>query len=82
MESDRERPLVSIPGRAAGPLDHSPGCPFAPRCPAASDRCRDELPELTPLASGHRGACWHPNSVVPQQGPARRDESMREDALA
>jgi oligopeptide/dipeptide ABC transporter ATP-binding protein len=82
MESDRERPLVSIPGRAVGPFDHSPGCPFAPRCPAASDRCRDELPELTPLESGHRVACWHPNSVVPHDGSAWRDESMREDALA
>jgi oligopeptide/dipeptide ABC transporter ATP-binding protein len=82
MESDRERPLVSIPGRAVGPFDQSPGCPFAPRCPAASDRCRDELPELTPLESGHRVACWHPNSVVPHDGSAWRDESMREDALA
>jgi oligopeptide/dipeptide ABC transporter ATP-binding protein len=82
MESDRERPLVSIPGRAVGPFDHSPGCPFAPRCPAASDRCRDELPELKPLESGHRVACWHPNSVVPHEASAWRDESMREDALA
>jgi peptide/nickel transport system permease protein len=78
MESDRERPLVSIPGRAAGPFDQSPGCPFAPRCPAASDRCRTELPVLTPLATGHRVACWHPNSVVPE--PAF--QSKREDALA
>jgi peptide/nickel transport system ATP-binding protein/peptide/nickel transport system permease protein len=76
MESDRERPLVSIPGRAVGPFDHSPGCPFAPRCPAASDRCRTDLPLLTPLASGHRVACWHPNSVAPQHG------SVREDVLA
>jgi peptide/nickel transport system permease protein len=81
MESDRERPLVSIPGRAAGPFDHSPGCPFAPRCRAASDRCRSELPVLTPLESGHRVACWHPNSVVPEGG-GLPDESRREDAVA
>ncbi len=82
MESDRERPLVSIPGRASGPFDHSPGCPFAPRCPAASERCSSELPVLTPLANGHRVACWHPNSVTPEHGFAREAESMREDALA
>lgn len=82
MESDRARPLVSIPGRAVGPFDHSPGCPFAPRCPAASDRCRSELPVLRPLESGHRVACWHPNSVTPQHGSTRDDGSVREDALA
>jgi oligopeptide/dipeptide ABC transporter ATP-binding protein len=82
MESDRERPLVSIPGRAVGPFDHSPGCPFAPRCPAASDRCRTELPVLTPLANGHRVACWHPNSVTPEQGSAWGDEPVPEDVFA
>jgi peptide/nickel transport system permease protein len=81
MESDREQPLVSIPGRAAGPFDDSPGCPFAPRCPAASDRCRSELPVLTQLARGHRVACWHPNSVAPPHGSAGDDESRLEDAL-
>jgi oligopeptide/dipeptide ABC transporter ATP-binding protein len=80
MESDRERPLASIPGRAVGPLDRSPGCPFAPRCPAASERCASELPILRPLASGHRVACWHPNSVSPRS--AQDDESVREDVLA
>jgi len=76
MESDRERPLVSIPGRAVGPFDQSPGCPFAPRCPAASSRCRTELPVLTPLADGHRVACWHPNSVAPQDGSSRREDAV------
>jgi len=82
MDSDRERPLVSIPGRAAGPFDQSPGCPFAPRCPAATDRCRTELPVLTPLADGHRVACWHPNAVPAETGVDRDRESVREDALA
>ena len=82
MESDRERPLASIPGRAAGPYDDSPGCAFAPRCPAATDRCRTELPLLSTLADGHRVACWHPNSVTPETGFGRSEEPVREDALA
>jgi oligopeptide/dipeptide ABC transporter ATP-binding protein len=82
MESDRERPLVSIPGRAAGPFDRSPGCPFAPRCPAASARCSTELPVLEPLEPGHRVACWHPNAATPQPGSGRSNESVREDAVA
>jgi oligopeptide/dipeptide ABC transporter ATP-binding protein len=81
MESDREQPLVSIPGRAAGPFDRSPGCPFAPRCPAASERCGRELPVLEPLGPGHRVACWHPNAVAPPASSGR-NEAVREDALA
>ena len=82
METDRDRPLVSIPGRAAGPFDQSPGCPFAPRCPAASNRCASELPVLKPLEDGHRVACWHPHSVAPHSGSAPDDTFVREDALA
>ncbi|MGH3050553.1 MAG: dipeptide/oligopeptide/nickel ABC transporter permease/ATP-binding protein [Gaiellaceae bacterium] len=78
METDREQPLVSIPGRALGPFDQSPGCPFAPRCPAASELCRDELPVLRPVASGHRVACWHPVG----DGGAAPGSPSREDAVA
>jgi len=60
MSSDRERPLASIPGRAPSPYDDTPGCPFAPRCPRASERCRRELPPLEPHSPAHRAACWHP----------------------
>ena len=60
MDSDRGRPLASIPGRAPGPFDDSPGCPFAPRCPRATDRCREEMPPLERRSPTHRAACWHP----------------------
>lgn len=36
------------------------GCPFAPRCPAASDVCRTTVPELTEVAPDHFLACHHP----------------------
>ena len=60
METDRALPLATIPGRAPGPFDTSPGCPFADRCPRVSDRCRAEMPRLEPLRAGQRVACWHP----------------------
>ena len=60
MDSDRGQPLASIPGRAPGPFDDAPGCPFAPRCPRATDRCRKEMPPLEQRSSTHRAACWHP----------------------
>jgi peptide/nickel transport system ATP-binding protein len=50
--------LTSIPGMVP-PLTNLPaGCAFHPRCPAATDRCRSAMPELTGEAS--RWACWHP----------------------
>jgi oligopeptide/dipeptide ABC transporter ATP-binding protein len=60
MDSDRTRPLASIPGRAPGPYDRAPGCPFAPRCPRAAGRCHDEMPPLEQRSPTHRAACWYP----------------------
>jgi oligopeptide/dipeptide ABC transporter ATP-binding protein len=60
MESDRGRALASIPGRAPSPYENPPGCPFAPRCPRASELCRTEMPPLEPRSPTHRAACWHP----------------------
>jgi oligopeptide transport system ATP-binding protein len=34
------------------------GCPFAPRCPEAGDRCRAGAPPLRARADGTRVACW------------------------
>ena len=34
------------------------GCPFAPRCPEAGDRCRSSAPPLHAAADGTRVACW------------------------
>lgn len=36
-----------------------PGCPYAPRCPLASDQCRVAMPPLRQHAPGHFAACWH-----------------------
>ncbi len=40
--------LRSIQGSVPDPTRHEPGCPFAPRCPLVTDRCRLAIP---PLAS-------------------------------
>ncbi|WP_371481380.1 dipeptide ABC transporter ATP-binding protein [Kitasatospora sp. NBC_00315] len=52
----RGGPLVPIPGTPP-PMDALPsGCPFAPRCPLADERCVAAEPALTG-AGGHRAAC-------------------------
>jgi peptide/nickel transport system ATP-binding protein len=49
----------TVPAAGARPA----GCPFAPRCPLATDRCRDADPALTPIGEGRAVACWHTERV-------------------
>ena len=39
-------------------LERENCCPFAYRCPFASDRCKKELPGLRTLEDGHRVRCF------------------------
>jgi oligopeptide/dipeptide ABC transporter ATP-binding protein len=53
--------LRTIPGRPPDLVDPPAGCPFAPRCPYARDRCHAEAPPLVAAESpDHRFACWYP----------------------
>lgn len=55
--SKPKKKLSSIPGSPPR-LDALPaGCRFAPRCPAAFDRCYTELPALHTAAEGHVARC-------------------------
>ncbi len=44
-------------GEATSVLDETIGCPFAPRCPLAQDRCAKELPLPRVVGSAHTVAC-------------------------
>ena len=57
------RPLTAPEGKATelpDPLNPPPGCAFAARCPRASDKCRAEVPRLTPVGGQTEAACFHP----------------------
>lgn len=62
LEGPRSRPLVPIPGVAADPRLAIEGCPYAPRCPLAIDRCLEDEPPLAPIAGG-LSACWRAEDV-------------------
>ncbi|HYC72580.1 MAG TPA: ABC transporter ATP-binding protein [Opitutaceae bacterium] len=51
--------LHTIPGQPPDLSRPVPGCPFAPRCEFAVDRCHTEVPALLPAAPGspHTHAC-------------------------
>ena len=52
--------LTAIEGRPPDLLSPPPGCPFAPRCPYARDKCHAEKPPLVEAEPGHSYACWYP----------------------
>ena len=39
-------------------LEKENSCPFAYRCPKATDRCRSEIPELREAGNGHKVRCF------------------------
>jgi len=58
LDSGWDEDLATIPGSVQTAAD-TPGCRFAPRCPLASDICR-ESPALLETEPGHLVACWKP----------------------
>ncbi|MFI8364126.1 ABC transporter ATP-binding protein [Streptomyces sp. NPDC085612] len=64
LDTADDAPLPFIPGTPPSLLAPAPGCAFAPRCPAAADRCTAERPALTAYGDG-RGrtvACHFPGA--------------------
>ena len=53
----RKRVFTPIKGEIPSPLNPPSGCTFHPRCPHATDRCKQEVPQLREMASGHVVAC-------------------------
>jgi len=49
--------LYTIPGMPPDPLRPVTGCPFAPRCAHAVERCRRETPDLLPMDLERASAC-------------------------
>ncbi len=54
--ADASRP-VPLRGEPGSSTARTPGCRFAPRCPLAEARCREEVPELRDFGGGHAAAC-------------------------
>jgi peptide/nickel transport system ATP-binding protein len=54
--------LSQIPGSTPSLLALPPGCPFAPRCPRASEVCRTDPPLVGDAQ--HGALCHHPLEVV------------------
>lgn len=60
LNSDRKKRLDAIPGSVPHPLDLPKGCKFAPRCKYATDKCREEEPQLETVNVNHSIRCFYP----------------------
>ncbi|OSJ13565.1 peptide ABC transporter ATP-binding protein [Bradyrhizobium canariense] len=60
----RQRRLPEIPGIVPSLREAIVGCSFAPRCPLATDICRETRPSLRDLGSCHTVACWRAEEVM------------------
>ena len=63
LDSPQGTRLVPIPGTPPSLVDLPPGCPFAPRCPLAIDRCRAAEPALLTVGPAHSAACIRTDQV-------------------
>ena len=57
---------IHVEGEPPSPVDPSPGCYFADRCPRACEKCRQEYPQETRLPDGRVVACHLVNEGVIQ----------------
>ena len=74
---NRARKRVAVTGEPPNPIDPPSGCVFHPRCPHATDVCREVEPPLARYANGHLAACHHPQQVSSEaiRGAERSDQS-------
>jgi peptide/nickel transport system ATP-binding protein len=60
--------------------DLPPGCPFSPRCPFATERCRMEPQALVDIEAGHAVACWRWRETDMRPGILPSTPRLRKDA--
>jgi len=54
---------VALRGEVPSPITPPAGCRFNPRCPLATNECREKKPELIEVKKGHFVSCIHQNKA-------------------
>ncbi len=70
VDMARQRHGQQVQGELPSPVNPPSGCRFRTRCPAATDRCAEEVPEFRQVADDHVVACHFPLRTVVAIGAA------------
>lgn len=68
LSGNQGKRLEAIPGAVPHPLDLPVGCKFAPRCKYATERCKNEEPQLAEVAPQQSVRCFYPEKGVRSNG--------------
>lgn len=70
--------LISIPGTPPDLSERIVGCPFAARCPFATDTCRTVAPPSVEVSPGHFSACHYTDQAESFRERAAEQERWRQ----
>lgn len=62
-KAGQKRQRIILQGDVPSPVNPPKGCAFHPRCPFATEKCKQEIPTLTEMSSGHHVACVRANEI-------------------
>ncbi|MQS07207.1 ABC transporter ATP-binding protein [Streptomyces alkaliphilus] len=82
LEGEGEARLRPITGTPPSLVHLPSGCPFSPRCPLATEVCRETEPDLVTVGEDHRAACHHSDRLAEAEDPTaffRADATRAED---
>jgi oligopeptide/dipeptide ABC transporter ATP-binding protein len=74
--------LHPIPGNPPNMAAIPAGCPFAPRCPLAEERCRAETQELKPISKDRDVACWKVSEGIVTKTPSAPVQNLPAETAA